>query len=200
MNLLANPASPSVRKVRIVLHETGQLDEVEQVELTTSPMDTNPMVAASNPVGKIPALVREDGCTLYDSRVICRFLDARKNAGLYPAAHVWETLTLEATGDGVIEATLAIVYEHRLRKPEGVSEDWIAAQWAKIDRGLDALNARWMSHLNGPLDAGQIAVGAALGYLDFRQPQRDWRPGRDALAAWYATFSQRPSMLATAPK
>jgi glutathione S-transferase len=147
----------------------------------------------------VPALIRPDGCTLYDSRVITRFLDARADAGLYKERRIWEVLTLEATADGIMDAAVLMVYEGRVRPEEKRYDVWVDAQWSKIEGALDALVARWMSHLAGPIDAGQIAIGCALGYLDFRHGDRDWRTGRAELASWYEAFSQRPSMAATAP-
>ncbi|MFY0622268.1 MAG: glutathione S-transferase [Pelagimonas sp.] len=199
MKLLQSPASPFVRKVRVTLHETGQWDDVEQIDVTTSPQASDAALTAANPLGKIPALIRPDGPALYDSRVICRFLDARANGGFYPDSHIWDTLALEATADGIMEAALAMVYETRYRDAEQVSQDWIEAQWAKVARALDAVNSRWMSHLQGRLDMGHIAIGAALGYLDLRHEARNWRGGRDGLAQWYTEFAQRPSMQATQP-
>jgi len=199
MKLLQSPASPFVRKVRVTLHETGQWDDVEQIDVTTSPKASDAALTAANPLGKIPALIRPDGPALYDSRVICRFLDARANSGFYPDSHIWDTLALEATADGIMEAALAMVYETRYRDAEQVSQDWIEAQWTKVARALDAVNSRWMSHLQGRLDMGHIAIGAALGYLDLRHDARNWRGGRDGLAQWYAEFAQRPSMQATQP-
>ncbi len=199
MKLLQSPASPFVRKVRVTLHETGQWDDVEQIDVTTSPKASDAALTAANPLGKIPALIRPDGPALYDSRVICRFLDARANGGFYPDSHIWDTLALEATADGIMEAALAMVYETRYRDAKQVSQDWIEAQWAKVARALDAVNSRWMSHLQGRLDMGHIAIGAALGYLDLRHDARNWRGGRDGLAQWYTEFAQRPSMQATQP-
>ena len=92
-----------------------------------------------------------------------------------------------------------MVYEWRLRPEEMRLPDWVEGQWAKIARALDALETRWISHLAGPLDMGQIAVGCALGYLDFRHGDRDWRAARPGLAAWEAAFAARPSMTATRP-
>ncbi|MEO0503663.1 MAG: glutathione S-transferase C-terminal domain-containing protein, partial [Pseudomonadota bacterium] len=92
-----------------------------------------------------------------------------------------------------------MVYEKRFREEAQQSEAWIEAQWGKVEGALDALNARWMSHLAGPMDIGHIGVGCGLGYLDFRHGDRDWRKGRDALAKWYDGFAARPSMQATAP-
>ena len=199
MQLLKAGPSPYVRKVLVTLHETGQIDDVDMVTVAASPLDPDPALIAANPVGKIPALVRADGPTLYDSRVICRFLDARAGAGLYPDRRIWDTLTLEATADGILDAAVLIIYEERFRPGEIVSMDWIEGQWAKVSRALDALQTRWMSHLHGRVDMGHIAVGCALGYLDFRHAPRSWRTGRDSLSDWYADFAERESMRATAP-
>lgn len=199
ITLLSASASPFVRKVRVLLLETGQEDVTLQ-DVATTPVATAPEVAAANPVGKIPALIRDDGPTIYDSRVICRFLDDRAKAGLYPEHQLWDTLTLEATGDGIMDAAVLMVYEARVRPEDMRYQPWLDAQWGKIARALDKLDTRWMSHLHGPLDMGQIAIGCALGYLDFRHPDKEWRKGRDALAAWEARFAERPSMRATIPQ
>ncbi|MFP4274040.1 MAG: glutathione S-transferase [Paracoccaceae bacterium] len=200
MKLYHSPFSPFVRKVMVLLHESGQLDQVVLETVTTSPLDPHGALAAANPLGKIPALAREDGPTLYDSRVICRFLDARAGGSLYPESRVWDTLTLEATADGMMEAAVLMVYENRYRPEPHRSADWEEAQWTRVARALDALDRRWMSHLSGPLDMGQIAVGCALGYLDLRHPDRAWRQGRGALDDWFAVFAERPSMRATRPE
>lgn len=200
MKLISSPASPFVRKVRVVLHETGLADQVEERVVATTPLATAPEVAAANPMGKIPALIRDDGPSIYDSRVITRYLDSKAGGGLYPESRIWEVLTLEATADGIMDAAVSITYEGRLRPQNMQSEDWKEAQWAKIARSLDALGKLWMSHLSGPLDAGQIGVGCALGYLDFRHDARGWRKGRGALDDWYAAFAERPSMKASRPE
>ena len=199
MKLISASASPFVRKVRVLLHETGQTDDIDLLDVKTSPVATSDDVKAANPVGKIPALIREDAPALYDSRVICRFLDSRANANLYPESMLWDVLTLEATADGIMDAAVLVTYEGRLRSAEMQDDNWREAQWEKVARSVAALNTRWMSHLAGPLDMGQIAVGCALGYLDFRHDARKWRRGNDALASWYEEFSQRDSMKATVP-
>jgi glutathione S-transferase len=204
MRLYFSPTSPYVRKVTVLLHETGQFGAVELVSASGNPVDRGTAPVDANPLGKVPALERPDGPALYDSRVICRYLDSRANdgegAGLYPdGARHWDTLTVEATGDGIMDAALLMIYEVRIR-PEALRySPWVEGQWAKVDRALDALETRWMDHLEGPLDAGQIAVGCALGYVDFRHDVRGWRNGRPRLAAWYAGFAARPSMTATVP-
>lgn len=203
MRLYSNVNSPFARKVRVVLHETGQQDDVELVEVSGTPLAPGSLPVALNPLGKIPALEREGGATLHDSRVICRFLDSRAaegRASLYPPVpRLWETLTLEATADGIMEAAVLMIYEARLRPAEHVCPEIVEAQWAKVARALDALEGRWLSHLAGPLDIGQIAVGCALGYLDFRHAAREWRRGREGLADWAARFAALPSAAATRP-
>ena len=198
MELLGSPASPFVRKVCVLIAEAG-IPDLPLVQVATSPLGGEDRLNAANPLGKIPALTRPDGPTLYDSRVITRYLDAQAGAGLYPEARLWEVLTIEATADGIMDAAVNLTYERRFRAPEIQFAPWMDGQWTKIARALDALEGQWLSHLKGPLDMGQIAVGCALGYLDFRHDDRGWRRGRDGLAAWYADFATRPAMQATQP-
>ena len=200
MKLTYSPASPFVRKVVAVLHETGQTDDVELIEVATTPLASHTEALAANPTGKIPALLREDGPAIYDSRVICRFLDARAGAGLYPERRIWEVLTLEATADAIMEAAVLITYEGRLRPEDKRFDGWTDAQWQKVARAVKAVNDRWMSHLSGSVDAGQIAIGCALGDLDFRHDARNGRDGNEELAAWYERFAQRDSMQASQPR
>ncbi|MFK7838646.1 MAG: glutathione S-transferase [Sulfitobacter sp.] len=200
MKLAYSPTSPYVRKVMIVLHETGQIDDVELENLATTPFAPADGLLPSNPLGKVPALQRPEGPALYDSRVICAYLNDRAQASLYgKGARHWDILTLEATADGILDAALLMTYEARMRPEEKQMSDWTDAQWDKIARACAALNTRWMSHLSGPLDMGQIAVACALGYVDFRHDARGWRRGNDALAGWYASFDSRASMQETQP-
>lgn len=200
MKLYHNPASPYVRKVRVLLSEIGMEDHVELVEVAGHPTDPGTLPIKLNPLGKIPALERQDGATLYDSRVICRFLSDMADGALYPAKpRLWETLTLEATADGILDAAILMVYEGRSRAADKRDETWVDGHWSKITRSLDAIETRWMSHLAGPLDMGQVSVGCALGYLDFRHADRNWRATRPALAEWYTGFAERKSMADTAP-
>lgn len=197
MQLLISAASPFVRKARVVLREADLLDRVSEVAVTTTPFASAAEVVSANPMGKIPALTRPDGPALYDSRVITRYLDDLAGAGLYPQSRLWEILTLEATADAIMEATVAMSYEARLRPEAQQSPDWIEAQWEKAGRGIKTVNDRWMSHLSGPLNIGQIGMACALSYIDLRHDARGWRQGNDALASWHVEFAQRPSMLAT---
>lgn len=203
MVLHHSPTSPYVRKVMILLDEAGMTGSVRLAPAMGTPVDPGTMPVGANPLGKIPALERDDGCTLYDSRVITRYLATLSPAdgpSFYPDdSRLWEVLTLEATSDGILDAAILMRYETALRAPEQQSAPWIEGQWSKVERALIALESRWMAHLSGPLCMGQISVGCALGYLDFRHGDRNWRQHCPALADWYATFSQRQSMQATIP-
>lgn len=199
MQLLMSPPSPFARKCRVMLREANLLDAVTEVQVATTPLATPPEVISANPLGKIPALVRPDGPSLYDSRVITRYLDDHAGSGLYPAGRIWEVLTLEATADAIMEAAVLMTYEGRLRAEAQQSPDWIEAQWDKADRGIRAINDRWMSHLSGPMDMSHIAVACALSYVDLRHDARNWRAGNVALADWHGTFVTRDSMENTTP-
>lgn len=198
MQLIMSPSSPFVRKVRVLIQEAKLTDRVEEVEISTSPMANDPAAVAANPLGRIPSLLRNDGPAIYDSRVICRYLDDIADAGLYPESRLYEVLTLEATAEGMMEAAAGITYEKRFREDRAWPE-WLDKQWEKIDRALTATETMWMSHLSGSLTMAQIAMGCALGYLDLRHDDRAWRNGRGALAEWYEDFSQRPAMQDTKP-
>ncbi|MBN2630969.1 MAG: glutathione S-transferase [Rhodobacteraceae bacterium] len=199
MKLYHSPTSPYVRKVMVLIAEAG-VQGIATVAVSGTPVAPDLTLAESNPLGKVPALDRPDGPTLYDSRVICQFLDAQAGAGFYPSApRLWDTLTVEATADGILDAAVLMVYETRIRPEANRYAPWVEGQWAKVDRALDVLETRWIDHLSGPLDIGQIATGCALGYLDFRLGNRNWRKTRPRLAEWEAQFAKRASMQATVP-
>lgn len=193
-------SSPYVRKVMVLAHEAGIADQLSIVTGSGTALDPGTAPVAANPLGKVPTLGRKDGSAIYDSRVICEYLNAHSQAGLYPAgARRWDAMTLEATADGMLDAALLMVYETRLRAEEMRLLPFVEGQWSKIARSLDVIENRWMAYLAGPLCIGQIALGCALGYLDLRFETRNWRQTRPALTQWYATLSQRESMIATAP-
>ncbi|PJE27375.1 glutathione S-transferase [Pseudooceanicola antarcticus] len=197
--LFSSPASPYVRKTRVFLRELDLGDRVAERMVSTNALDTDPDLAAANPLGRIPALARTEGPTLCDSRVITRYLNDLAGGDLYPAARLWDVLTLEALCDGMLDSAVSMVYERRLRKADKVDEGWLDAQWRKVSRTLDSLEADWTEALSGPLDAGQIALACALGYLDLRHDDRGWRDTHPALVAWLAEISTRPSLAETAP-
>ena len=202
MKLFHSATSPYVRKVMVALIETDQLSKVELVPVKISPMNSGDQVPSSNPLGKIPCLIRNNGKPIYDSRVICRYLDTMHDgAKLYPNdSSLWDVLTLESVADGINEAAILMAYEKLLRPEQHQSDDWIDAQWLKISRSLDMLENDEISHLNGKPDMACHAVCASLGYLDLRHDSRSWREGRPELTAWEAEFSRRPAMVATLPE
>lgn len=200
MRLYWSPTSPYARKVLVLLRELDLLDRVQIMPAGGGPLDPGTLPIALNPLGKIPTLERDDGPALYDSRVICRYLDTLAGGRFYPSgAALWETLTLEATADGILDAALLMVYEDRVRPQDRRFPDWVEGQWSKVARTLDVVEARWLAHLNGPPDMGQIAMACATGYLDLRHSGRDWRAERPGLAEWDQRYAARPSMLATRP-
>jgi glutathione S-transferase len=200
MKLYFSAASPFVRKVMVVLHETDQLDDVERIDVSLTPLAPSDVVRAANPLSKLPALERQDGPALYDSRVICAFLDDRANTMLYgDGAMHWDILTLEATGDGLMDAAVSARYEMFLRPEDKRWPDWADAQVDKALGAIRAVERLWLAHLAKPLSMGHIAIGCALGYMDFRHEAVDWRSQAPGLAEWYTAFSARPSMAATRP-
>lgn len=201
MRLLSSPTSPYARKVRMTVIEKGLADRVAiepGVPLGTA--DEAAAVRRVNPLGKIPALVLDTGEALYDSPVICEYLDAIGTGPmLLPASGTgrWTALRLQALGDGVADAAFNIVMEHR-RAEALRSTEWLD-RWSRAIHG--AADALEEALATGPLaaDLGGIAIAAAFGYLDFRLPQIDWRAGRPRLTAAFADLAARPSFVSTAP-
>lgn len=193
-----SPLSPYVRKVRVLLRETKLITQIEEVEVATTAFATDSGLVSSNPLGKIPTLIRDDGPALYDSRVITRFLNDYANANYYPDRRIWEVLTLEATADAIMDSAVSMAYEVRLRPAHEQSPAWIEAQWEKVARAISAIENRWISHLSGPVDIAHIAVACALSYVDLRHDARNWREGNKKLADWHRAFAANDSMIATA--
>ncbi len=201
MKLYHSVTSPFARKVEVCLIETGLIDAVEFIAASGTPLAPNDVTIRVNPLGKVPCLVLEDGRSLYDSRVITRYLETLSDVKLYPdSALLWDTLRLEALADGMMEATLAISFENRLRAPDMRSQDWIDGQWSKVARAMAHLQTDWMDHLAGPLDMGQIGIAVACGYVDVRAGDRNWRAAYPVLSAWQVEFAKRDSMCRTAAK
>ncbi|MEM7178616.1 MAG: glutathione S-transferase [Pseudomonadota bacterium] len=199
MKLYHSPTSPYVRKVMVMLALTGQTDAVELLPGAGTPLAPNEGTCSANPLGKVPCLVTEDGRAIYDSRVICRYVDFVGKGGLYPEGEtLFDVLTTEALADGIIDAGILGVYEARLRPEELRFSPWVQAQLSKVQRALGELEGR-SAGFGEALDAGQIAVGCALGYLDFRFGDLNWRQGRPRLSAWNDGIQAHEAMLATAP-
>ena len=200
MKLFYSATSPYVRKVMVVAYETGQADGIEKHGAAANPVKRDASVVAKNPTGKVPTMVLDDGSALFDSRVICQYLDAQHGGDrLYAeeGPERWRILRLEAIADGLLDAALLARYEIALRPEDKRWPDWLNGQMDKVNSSLDAMQNE-VSGRKG-VDAGLIAAGCALGYLDFRYGDLGWRNKRPALAAWYEAFSQRPSMQATVP-
>jgi glutathione S-transferase len=191
--------------VKIVAIEKGLMDRIEYVATATAPSAPSEALARDNPLAKIPTLILDDGRALYDSFVICDYLDTL-HAGnkTVPAAGArrWEVLTVHALGSGISDAAVLCRYESVLR-PEALRwPDWTQGQMHKVAGGLDWLEANVAVLGNAgesDVDLGQIAVACALGYLDFRFAAMSWRAARPRLGDWFAAFSRRPSMQGTMP-
>lgn len=200
MKLFHSHASPFVRKVLVVAHEVGLADRLDLQPAAAHPVNRSAAIRAENPLGQVPTLVTDDGLALFDSRVICEYLDALGGGGLFgegPAR--WRTLARAAMGDGLLDAALLARYEAGAR-PEGLRwEAWTRGQMAKVADVLDALE-RIAPDLGPEADIATITLGCGLGYLDFRFPELAWRRDRPAAEAWYAAFAGRPSMRATEPR
>lgn len=200
MKLYFSAASPYVRKVMVSAIETGLDKKIEQTPTTVVPVKPNADIARDNPLMKVPTLVTDGGEALFDSRVICEYLDSLHDGRkLIPATggDRWRVLRLQALGDGILDAGIITRYELAIRPQEKQWSDWIAGQGKKVTQGLDLAENETLS---GPLNLGQIAIACALGWLEFRKPFGDIRPGRPKLFKWYDEFAKRPSMQATVPK
>lgn len=201
MQLAYSGTSPFVRKVTVLAIETGQHAKLKRVD--ANPWSDDDPLPATNPVGRVPALTLEDGTVLSGSQLICEYLDAQHiGSKLFPAAGParWQALNQQYLADGLMEAGVAGVVE-RLRRPEPYRwADWVKRQQSKIERTLDALEAQAQAgQLGGPITIGTLTVAIALGYMDFRYADLDWRKSRPALAAWEAVMAERPSLAQTRP-
>ncbi len=196
MKLAYSPASPYVRKAMACAIARRIDAQVEKWVIKTS----DPILAAANPLGKVPTLVTDDGVALYDSPVICEYLDSIGSAApLFPPAGPtrWKALQQQALGDGIMDASQPRRREIALPQDPGRVE-WIALQRGKVDRALAALEAA-AGDLHALATIGEITVACALGYLDFRFANEAWRPGHPKLAAWYEAVLKLPPIAQTMP-
>jgi glutathione S-transferase len=199
MILRSSPSSPFGRKVRIAASVLG-LDSEITVEPadTTNPSDT---IRKQNPLGKIPALITKDGTVLFDSRVILEYLDHRAGGGrIFPkdAAARFAALRLQALADGIMDASILLIYENRWRPVEKHEAKWLEHQASKVARALSALEAAPPA-LDTPPNVGQITLACALAYRDFRFPGT-WRKDHPRLTAWLEDFAAHvPAFAATKP-
>lgn len=199
MKLRYSVTSPFVRKVLMAAIETGQRSAIELVPTATA--DPASGIGRDNPLGKVPSLVLDDGSALYDSRVICEYLDARhRGTRLFPAesAPRWSALRRQALADGIMDAGVLCVMEARRADPAHRSPEWVAKQKGKMAAGFDALEKEAADFGDG-FDIGLIAIAAALGYADFRFAADNWRQTRPQLAGWFEKASDRASFRETQP-
>ena len=195
MKLYGSLISPFTRKAMVIVHELDL-----KVSLLPRPEDAAEF-RRINPLGKIPALVLDDGSVLFDSPVICEYLNHVGGGKFFPGMSLWKenngrwkAAGLHALADGIADAAVARMVETRQPTP---NQAHIDRHMLAVDAGLDALER---SKMADPPTIGEIAAGCALGYIDYRMPELDWRTSRPNLAAWYEKFSQFKSMLATQPK
>jgi glutathione S-transferase len=197
VKLFYSPASPYARKV-LACAVTRELEaRIEKVPC--NPNASPPELLQHNPLSKVPCLVTDDGLALFDSPVICEYLDSRGDAlPMFPSHGParWRALKLQAMGDGILDASVPRRWE-MLKPQEEDRSAWIARQKAAVDRTLDALETDPPHRM---LDIGSIAVACALGYLDFRFAAEPWRLARPKLAAWFEAFAENPGIALTAPK
>jgi glutathione S-transferase len=200
MKLFHAPASPFVRKCLVAAAELGLRERIELLPSAAHPVNRDRTIVAHNPLGKIPTLLTDEGAALYDSRVICEYLNALGDGRLLPreGAARWSVLVEQALADGIMDAAVLARYETAVR-PEALHwSDWLRGQLEKVESGLDELETR-AGRFGNRVDLGTIAFGCALGYLDFRFASLGWRERRPSTAAWFARFDARPSMAATRP-
>lgn len=197
MKLRCSTTSPYARKVIICAHEAGLAGTIEMV--LTNPWAAETDLPRDNPLCKVPCLITDSGEHLYDSPVICEYIDSlHAGTKLFPptGGARWTALRRQALADGVLDASVAARIETTMRPVEARWPAWADRQMAAIRRALDGFEAETLAD---PMTIGEISLICALGYLDFRCPSEDWRSGRPRLAAWYAAQQGRPSVAATVP-
>jgi glutathione S-transferase len=197
VKLFFSPASPYVRKVMACATSRGIAQRIEKVSV--NPNLSPPELLLCNPLSKVPCLVTDDELSLFDSPVICEYLDSVGDAlPMFPehGAPRWRALRFQAMGDGILDASVPRRWE--MLKPREAGRDaWIARQKAAVDRTLDMLE---LDPPHRMVDIGSISVACALGYLDFRFATEPWRPECPLLAAWFAGFAENPEIAETAPR
>ncbi|UUZ70048.1 glutathione S-transferase [Polaromonas sp. P2-4] len=198
MKLHWSPKSPYVRKVMICAHELGLLPKLELVRSVAAMLKPNPSLMADNPLSKIPTLVREDGSTLFDSIVICEYLNDLAGGTLFPPQGDarWQALRWHALGDGLLD--MLILWRNE-REREHPLEALLDAFELKTRASLKLLDTEAEALGAAPFSIGHVTLGCALGYLDYRFGALGWRELAPRLADWFATLCDRPSFQATEP-
>jgi len=198
MRLHWSPKSPYVRKVMICAHELGLVDRLELVRSVAAMLKPNARLMQDNPLSKIPTLVLDDGFALFDSVVICEYLNDLAAGPLFPkqAADKWQALRWHAFGDGLLDA---LILWRNEREREHPLEPLLDAFELKTKACLRQLDDEAQALAEMPLSIGHVAVACALGYLDYRFAALGWRAVAPRLAEWYADVRSRPSFQTTEP-
>jgi glutathione S-transferase len=204
MKLYCSALSPYVRKVRVTAYELGLAGKIELVPIKVAPCEANREYADTlNPLRKIPALATDDGLTLFDSAVICEYLEALagKQGTLIPREgnERWKVLTAHEVTQGTCDAALLVRYETYIRPEAARWPDWIDDQWDRVNAGLKWFEQR-ADMLEGDINLVQIALGCVLGYLNLRWPDMGWQSRFPHLRDWFAKIEQRPSFVSTRPE
>ncbi|MDF1856844.1 glutathione S-transferase [Pseudooceanicola sp.] len=197
MKLHWSPRSPFVRKVMIVAHETGLQDEIECVRSPVGLSRTpDPAIIVDNPLCKIPTLVTEDGLALFDSRVICEYLDLRTGTGLFPSelAPRMAQIRWQALADGMTD--ILLIWRTELTRETGPWQAVVDVWSEKVRASMQKLEDEAGALASTPFGIGQITVICALGQLDLRWPESDWRRHFPMLAEAEANWKTRPSVAA----
>jgi glutathione S-transferase len=196
-----SPRSPFVRKVMVCAHETGLTGRIDTLRSVADMKKPNAALMKDNPLSKIPTLLTDDGQTLFDSVVICEYLDTlHQGPRLFPEAPArrWQALRWHALANGLLDHLILWRNERDKPAPQQTPE-WLAAFATKTQAALAVLDNETATIADTQLSIGHITIGCALGYLDYRFAPLNWRSGHDRLAGWFQTFNARPSMQATIP-
>ncbi len=198
MKLHWSPKSPYVRKVMICAHELGLVDRMVLIRSVAAMLRPNPQLMQDNPLSKIPTLVLDDGRTLFDSAVICEYLNDVGSGPLFPASgdNKWQALRWQALGDGLLDALILWRNERERVAPLSALT---GAFEVKTHAVLTQLDAEAHALQRAKFSIGHVAIGCALGYLDYRFDTLSWRDQVPRLATWYADVCKRPSFLKTEP-
>ena len=198
MKLHWSPKSPYVRKVMICAHELELTDRLELVRSVAAMLKPNERLMLDNPLSKIPTLVLDDGFAIFDSVVICEYLDTLGSGSLFPkqGSDKWQALRWHAFGDGLLDA---LILWRNEREREVPLQPLLDAFELKTRAALQMLDAEAAALAAAPFSIGQVTVGCALGYLDYRFDALRWRAQAPRLADWFDALCERPSFQATRP-
>lgn len=197
MKLIYSNASPYARTVRVALRELEMLERME--EIAQHPFDNPAQLISFNPLCKVPCLINEDGKGIFDSQVICEYLDSKANNQLFSDINQnWQLKTYYSLTRGILDSCVAW-QQDKMRGKIGESEFWQSRFISSIERGLDFLRKK-INELPKEVSALTINLVTILDYLDFRHPEYDWQERHPELIDWYQIWSKRESFDATKPK